>query len=72
MPIPKPKKGEKQRAFISRCMSNDTMQREYPDRKQRTAVCFSAWRKVHGGKPPKKELLWRGSMFPIIETKKDD
>lgn len=44
MPIPKPKKGESQKDFISRCMSNDTMNDEYPDQKQRTAVCFQTWR----------------------------
>ena len=28
------------------------MVRDYPDIKQRNAVCFSQWRKVHGGTPP--------------------
>jgi len=44
MPIPKPKKGEKQNDFISRCMSDKTMNKEYPDQKQRTAICFKSWR----------------------------
>jgi hypothetical protein len=45
MPIPKPGKGEQQSAFISRCMGNAVMVKEYPDGKQRAAVCHSQWRK---------------------------
>jgi len=44
MPIPKPNKGEKQNDFIGRCMGNDTMKTEFPDQKQRNAVCFKQWR----------------------------
>lgn len=43
MPIPSPRSGEKQDAFISRCMS--AMKSEFPDQKQRAAVCFNAFRK---------------------------
>lgn len=43
MPIPKPKKNEEKDKFIDRCMSNDTMNEEYPDSKQRYAVCMSQW-----------------------------
>ena len=38
MPIPKPHSGEEKDKFISRCMSDNTMKKEYPDQKQRTAV----------------------------------
>lgn len=31
--------------FIERCMSNPTMNKEYPDAKQRMAVCAVQWRK---------------------------
>ena len=44
MPLPKPKKEEKQKDFISRCMGNPTMTKEYKDAKQRSAVCYSQWR----------------------------
>jgi hypothetical protein len=37
MPIPKPKPKEKDKEFIKRCMS--TMTKEYPDEKQRYAIC---------------------------------
>jgi len=45
MPIPTPRKGESQQEFISRCMGNPTMRKEFPDQKQRSAVCFSTWRR---------------------------
>lgn len=43
MPLPKPKEGESQDDFISRCMSNETMKDEYDDNDQRLAVCYSLW-----------------------------
>ncbi len=43
MPIPKPRKGEKQKDFHSRCMGDEVMTKDYPDQKQRNAVCYNAW-----------------------------
>lgn len=46
MPIPKPKKNKEDRnKFISRCMGNANMKKEFPDIKQRLGVCYSRWRK---------------------------
>lgn len=44
MPIPKPHDGEKQKDYISRCMGNSTMVREYPNSDQRYAVCSTTWK----------------------------
>jgi hypothetical protein len=41
MPIPTPKNNENKNEFLSRCMSDETMKKEYSDTKQRTAVCLS-------------------------------
>ena len=43
MPLPAPKKNEKRSDFISRCMRSKVMKKEYPDIKQRNAVCHSIW-----------------------------
>jgi len=40
MPIPKPNSDEKSKDFVARCMSNETMQKEYPDSGQRVAICL--------------------------------
>ena len=43
MPIPKPKKGEKRRDFMARCMSDNTMVNEYAT-DQRLAVCSTSYK----------------------------
>lgn len=43
MPMPKPRKNEKKDDFISRCMGNDTMVKDYPEEDQRAAVCYLQW-----------------------------
>jgi hypothetical protein len=43
MPLPKPNKNEKQGEFISRCAGDETMNTDFPDQKQRLAVCYSQW-----------------------------
>ena len=40
MPIPSRKKEEQKDSFVSRCMSNETMKKDYPDEKQRVAICI--------------------------------
>jgi len=41
MPIPKPEKNEDKQKYVSRCMSDDIMKKEYPNTKQRVAICLS-------------------------------
>ena len=41
MPIPSKKTGEDRQNFIARCMSDETMKKEYSDSKERIAVCLS-------------------------------
>ena len=43
MPLPVPSKKENKDEFISRCMADDLMNREYANQKQRYAVCQSQW-----------------------------
>jgi hypothetical protein len=44
MPIPDLKPNEDKQNFVARCMGNETMKKEYPDSKQRVAVCLSQTR----------------------------
>ena len=44
MPMPKPRTGEKRDEFVSRCMGDDVMKRDFPEQEQRVAVCMSQWR----------------------------
>lgn len=45
MPIPTPRKGQDQNAFMSKCMGDETMKKEFPAQKQRIAVCLSQMRR---------------------------
>lgn len=40
MPLPEKKKDEDSKKFVSNCMGNPKMQKEYPDSKQRVAICI--------------------------------
>ncbi len=51
MPIPKPRKNEKQKDFIARCHSE--LKDEYTDQKQRHAICMNAWRNKNKKKKSK-------------------
>ena len=44
MPLIKPKKYEKQKDFIVRCIANGKMASEYKDTDQRMAVCYTIWK----------------------------
>lgn len=44
MPMPKPRASEARDAFLLRCMGDEAMQSEFPDRDQRYAVCNTQWR----------------------------
>ena len=44
IPIPKPAKGEEQDKFISRCMGDKVMNKDYPEQKQRAAICYGQWK----------------------------
>ena len=43
MPIPSKNKSEKKSDFMQRCMSDEVMKKEFPDVKQRYAVCQTKW-----------------------------
>jgi len=43
MPIPKPGKKEEKKQFMSRCLSDKTMRKEFKDIKQRIAVCMTSF-----------------------------
>jgi ClpP class serine protease len=43
MPLPSPNKKESKDSWISRCMANKNMNKEFPDSKQRSAVCYRKW-----------------------------
>jgi len=53
MPILKPNAGETERNFMSRCMGDDKMRSEFPDNRQRSAVCMTSF----SGKETSMDML---------------
>lgn len=45
MSLPRPSNGQKKKDFISVCMANPTMNKEFKDSGQRFAVCETQWEK---------------------------
>jgi hypothetical protein len=41
----KPEKSEEQKKFVSRCVGDSSMVEEFPDQKQRIAVCYSQFKR---------------------------
>jgi hypothetical protein len=52
MPLPTRHEGESEDKFISRCMSSEAAQREFPGQKQRLGFCYTQFRRG-GGKAAK-------------------
>ena len=49
MPIPKPEPKEDSQKFVARCMGNETMKKDYPDNKQRIAICLGQTQRKNTG-----------------------
>ena len=47
MPIPQPHADEAESEFVARCAGDKVMNTDFPDRKQRVAVCYQTWRDRH-------------------------
>lgn len=48
MPLPTPRPDENEEEWLERCMGDQTMVTEFPDEKQRFAVCLSIWNEEDG------------------------
>jgi len=69
MPLPKPKKDEKQDDFVSRCISDVMHSGETDDNKQAAAICFNQWRESQGKKTISAAKL---KQMPVPEDDEDE
>lgn len=67
MPLPKPTKEEDKNAFVSRCMSDETMKKDFTDNKQRVAVCLSQFSR----KNPKASISQEGDKIILDITQNE-
>jgi hypothetical protein len=70
MPLPTPNKGEKEKDFVSRCMGSDVMKKEFPDQKQRAAVCYKQFRGKNEDFEEPTEI--KGQSSEVITVGRDD
>lgn len=62
MPIPQPRTTEEKKEYISRCMGNKVMRKEYPKQETRAGVCYKTWRtKKEEVIPIEKEIVRIGN-----------
>lgn len=67
MPIPSPRKGQSQEDFMKFCMGSEVMTKEFPEQKQRVAVCLSKWKEAHKGSES-SNLETENQLLKIIES----
>lgn len=85
MPMPIPAQDEDQAAFMQRCMSDEAMQAEFPDEKQRAAVCMQQYSRrpaalaaramlvePSDGEPPEWIMYMPGGMHTIHASRGDE
>ena len=72
MPMPKPKKNEKEDKFIERCIGDDVMKDEFDDEKQRLAVCYDIWKKSKEEKNMGKQETNREERSYQVEMRVED
>lgn len=65
MPVPSPRKDENEDSFIERCVGNSSMKKDFPDQKQRLAVCFDSFRDntKHGKDEKKRKKKMKSNMI---------
>jgi len=68
MPLPKPKKGEKEKAFIDRCMADKNANKEFPKDKNRAGYCYGAWNR---SKKKKKQERGMDKEIRLTAAKQD-
>ncbi len=72
MPLPNVGDKETQDEWMERCMGNDTMKEDFPDNKQRLAICFQKW----GDKDKKEDSVKKETIerrfYPFSEVRVDD
>ena len=72
MPMPMPRRNEKEDEYISRCMGNDTMVTDFPNSNQRAGVCYSNWRKAKNINPRRSENLSQSTAYSNTISQESD
>lgn len=55
MPLPEPKKDETEDDFMDRCLSNENVNKEFPDKNERYGFCITRWERAKESKNSQEE-----------------
>ena len=66
MPLPSPRGKQNKKDFISNCMSSEKMKKEFPNDKQRLAVCYSQHKRAKACDSCKDWDAWYDDQDVII------
>jgi hypothetical protein len=58
MPIPKPKSNQKEDKYIGDCMGDNQMGKDFPNQKQRYAVCKTTFDRAKKSKASEEDVNW--------------
>lgn len=67
MPLPTPNTDESRDDFIGRCMRNEMAMEDFPDQRQRLAVCFRQFRDARENAEAEGALTYDGETYDIAE-----
>lgn len=70
--MPLPQEGESQSDFLKRCIPYVIDEGVTDDPKRAAAICYSYWRKAHGGEPPKKSIAFADIDKIIIKYRDEE
>ena len=66
MPLPRPDKNQSQKEFINKCMDDSAMLEEFPNGKQRAAVCYSQYEQATKSKARQWEEFDNQRVYDVI------
>jgi hypothetical protein len=69
MPLPTPNDREKRSDFVSRCMSSETMKKDFKDNDQKLAVCYRQFKEAKD--KSKASVEFGGEEFLVLASEKD-
>ncbi len=66
MPLPRPDKNESRKKFVNKCMDDAAMLKEFPNEKQRAAVCYSQYEQATKSKARLWEEFEEQRVYDVI------
>ena len=66
MPLPRPDSNQQRKDFVNECMDDTSMLNEFPNDKQRAAVCYSQYERSNKSKASVKWSDYVNDSYDVI------